>query len=382
MTSKERVACVLEGRAPDKVPLNHISISSRIASELLGREACVGGGINQWREAAARWNGPDAHAEFVERTRQDSIDIAAALDHDLVRIGYWRETRTPAERIDEHTFRYESEAGRRWEIMRLDPHTELYSRIDGSDEPETRLENLEALVREEEEAAEEYRPDPEDFPDLCYMLAEIGSEKELRCPGVGTAIPPGDPVWLEAMLLRPDLVGRFLDTQVTRSVRNLELLAPRGARLFFGGGDFASDRGPMYSPQVFHDLLLPRLQRISEAAHRLGVFHFFGTDGNVWPVAEDLYGWSGIDGHYEVDRRAGMDIRKIHERYPHITLHGNISSFTLHTGTPAEVEAETRSCLLEAKETNKVIAGCSNIIISETPMRNVAAMLETISNYR
>ncbi len=108
MTSKERIRCALEGRAPDRVPLHHISISSRVASEMLGREAYVGGGINQWREAVALWNGPEAHTEFVERTRKDSMDIAAALDHDLVRTGYWRDSRKPSARIDEHTFRYDS----------------------------------------------------------------------------------------------------------------------------------------------------------------------------------------------------------------------------------------------------------------------------------
>lgn len=214
------------------------------------------------------------------------------------------------------------------------------------------------------------------------MQAKIGSEREIRCLGIWTAIPVSEPVWLEAALLRPDLVGRYLDAQVTRSIKNLNVLAPLGGRLFFGGGDFASDHGPMYSPQVFHDLILPRLQQISEVAHQLGAYHFFGTDGNVWPVAKDLYGQSGIDGHYEVDRKAGMDILKIHEQYPHITMVGNISSFTLHTGSLADVEEEARSCLLEARETNKVIAGCSNIIISETPMKNVECMLKTISKYR
>ena len=111
-------------------------------------------------------------------------------------------------------------------------------------------------------------------------------------------------------------------------------------------------------------------------------YHLFGTDGNVWPAAEDLYGNSGIDGHYEVDRRAGMDIPRIHERYPHITMVGNISSFTLHTGSPEDVKAETRACLEEAKRTDKVIAGSSNIIISETPERNVDVMLETIAKHR
>ncbi len=382
MTGKERISCILDGRTPDVTPLHHISVSSRVASEILGREAFVGGGINQWREATALWNGSDAHAEFVERTRKDSIDIAVALDHDVVRPGYWRDSRKPTARIDEFTFRYESGKDDGWEIRRLDPRSELYNRVDGSATPETTIADIETRVEQEESSIDRYEPRPEDFPDVCYMLDTIGREREIRCPGVWTAIPASEAAWLEATLVRPDLVERHLDVQATRSIRNMEVLAPLGARLFFGGGDFASDCGPMYSPAVFHDLMLPRLRRISEAAHRLGVYHFFGTDGNVWPVAEDLYGRSGIDGHYELDRRAGMDILEVHRRYPHIVMVGNISSFTLHTGSPSDVEEETRNCLLEAGETGKVIVGCSNIIISGTPMENVEAMLATISKYR
>lgn len=387
MTPKERVHAVLvggseEGSAPDRVPIHHSSVSSRVASRILGREAYVGGGINRWREAAALWNGPDAHAEFVERTRRDSVDIAIALGHDLVRPGYWRDRRRPAARLDDHTFRYESEDGSRWEVKRLEPATELYNTIDRSPEPELALDDLDELVERAERSSEGHAPTEDDFADVRYALDRVGEEREVRAAGLWTSIPVDSPAWLEATLLRPDLVARLLDTQVVRSVKNAEVLAKMGARVLFGGGDFASDHGPMYSPQVFHELMLPRLKRISECCRRLGLYHFFGTDGNVWPVAEDLYGSSGICGHYEFDRRAGMDIPKLHSLYPHITMVGNISSFTLHTGSPEEVEAETRACLEEAKETGKVIAGCSNIIISETPDRNVDVMLETIAKYR
>jgi uroporphyrinogen decarboxylase len=166
------------------------------------------------------------------------------------------------------------------------------------------------------------------------------------------------------------------------SLKRLKFAVGLGLKYFFGGGDFASNQGPMYSPQVFHELMLPRLKKISEACHELDVYHLFGTDGNVWPVAEDLYRNSGMDGHYEFDRRAGMGPLEVHKKYPHLVMVGNISSHTLHTGTPADVEREVRECLDEARQTNKVVTGCSNIIISETPPANIAAMLQAIAKYR
>jgi uroporphyrinogen-III decarboxylase len=169
---------------------------------------------------------------------------------------------------------------------------------------------------------------------------------------------------------------------VHRALKHLDALVPIGARLIFGGGDFASDQGPIYSPAVFRRLLLPRLKRISEACRRHGLYHLFGTDGNVWAVAEDLYRQSDIDGHYEFDRHAGMRGVEVHARYPHIAMIGGMSSHTLHMGTPAEVAAETRACLAEARQTGKMIAGASNLIVPETPARNLDAMLDAIATFR
>jgi uroporphyrinogen decarboxylase len=381
MNSKERVDAVFDGRTPDMVPIGHMSISSRIASEILGRPAYVGGGMNQWREADALWKGPDGHAEFVERTIQDAIDIALATEQDLVRPYYWRAPQKPAERIDEHTFRYEHADGS-WENKQLDPELELFSTVDASPRPEPTLDDLEREVERAEAAAETFVPVESRFVEAKAAVERVGGTHAIRCAGPWTAIPVDSVAWMEATVLRPDLVGRLLDTHVVTSYRIADLLARMGITLCFGGGDMASNRGPMYSPRVFHELMLPRLRQISDYYHARGLKHLFGTDGNVWPIADDLYGASGIDGHYEVDRRAGMDMPRIHERFPHLVMLGNISCHLLHTGTPDAVREQTRACIEEAKATNKVIAGCSNIIPCQAPMANVDAMLETLSRCR
>jgi len=157
---------------------------------------------------------------------------------------------------------------------------------------------------------------------------------------------------------------------------------PWAAGCFSEGGGFASDAGPMYSPQVFKELMTPRLKTISDKCEELGVFHFFGSDGNIWPVADYMYLDGGVHGHYELDRNAGMDTIKLNEKYPHLTMAGNIASKTLDVGTPENVTAETKACLEKAKQTNKVIAGCSNIIISETTEENVNALLNAIAEFR
>ena len=65
--------------------------------------------------------------------------------------------------------------------------------------------------------------------------------------------------------------------------------------------------------------MLPRLQKISRCCHDLGVYHLFASDGDLWPVADDLFGRSGIDGYYEIDKLAGMDLRRLREAQPQPT---------------------------------------------------------------
>ncbi len=104
MSPKQRVEAIFNGEIPDRVPLHHAAISSAVASALLGREAYVGGGIQEWREARALWQGEEAHREYVERSYQDAIDLSMALECDIIRASYWRSPRKPTRQVDEHTF--------------------------------------------------------------------------------------------------------------------------------------------------------------------------------------------------------------------------------------------------------------------------------------
>jgi uroporphyrinogen decarboxylase len=380
MLPKERVLAAFEHREYDKVPVHHISFSSQVASAILGREAYVGGGIQQWREACALWQGADAHTEFIERSFQDALELALTLDQDIVRISYWRMAERPTRRIDEYTFMYGDPEGR-WRVMRFDPDTELYQTIDFHPKTTTTMEDLERRIEAMERSLEGYKPTPDEFPFEMRAQQLIGHERAVRVGGAGIGIPREE-IWLEAILLRPDLVARWLDIQAERAIRRIELLARLGFRYVWGGGDFASNQGPFYSPKVFRELILPRLIRVSQACHRHGLFHLFASDGNLWPVAEDLFGRSGVDGYYEIDRRAGMDLCELRRRFPHLTLLGNISSHTLHLGTRDEVIAETLSCIEESKRSGSIIVGCSNLIVPGTPPENVMAMIETIQRHR
>jgi uroporphyrinogen-III decarboxylase len=183
--------------------------------------------------------------------------------------------------------------------------------------------------------------------------------------------------WLEAVALRPDLVARQLEVRCRRAEQTCEAMARLGFPFIQGGGDFASNSGPNYSPRAFHELMAPRLKRITAACNRYGGYHMFASDGNLWPVADDLFDYAGIDAFYEVDGMF-MDLHELRRRYPHLTLLGNICSATLHKGTKEQVVAETRACMEAAEELGSIIVGCSNQIVAGTPEENFWAMMETM----
>lgn len=380
MTPKERVMAAFDHRPTDRFPVFHAGFSSHVASDVLGREAYVGGGIQQWREARALWDGPDAHAEFLQRSREDAFDLTALLDQDLVRTAYWRMTEKPAKKIDDRTYLY-GDPDAQYRVLRVTPETELYQVIDESPRPELTMEDLEREVERAEEALQNDRPGGRGY-ETERAAMEAFPDRAVRGGGTSLNIDYKRPIWLEAIALRPDLVARTFDVQAQRAIRSVKAQKDIGLRLLAGGGDFASNKGPFYSPKFFHEVTLPRWERIVDECHRHDCYCLFASDGDLWPVADDLFGATGMDGFFEIDGRAGMDLRRLRERFPHLTLMGGVSSHTLHTGTKEEVVAETLTAIQVAKECGSILVGCSNQIVAGTPPENFRAMTKTIAAHR
>lgn len=379
MTPYERVLATIEKKPTDRVPVYHASVSSRMASLLLGREAHVGGAIQQYREAVALWAGDEAHREFLARTRQDTIDIAKALDCDLVRPVYWRMNEKPTDRIDDNTFMYGNRDAA-WKIMRFDPDTELYQTVDHSPRRELTEEALEAQIARMWERLDSHDPVDETHRDIQEMAKAFEGDRAVAMMGAGLSIPNRTTEWFEMIALRPDLIERYIEAQTEYTLKRIDSYADFNVHVMLGGGDMAWNDGPIYSPKFFREVMAPGFKRLADRCRALGKCYCFASDGNLWPIADDLF--PVVDGFYEIDSRAGMDLKTLRERYPHLTLIGNISSYVLHMSTKEQVIAETRSCLEAAKEFGGIIVGVSNLIVPLTPEENFFAMVETLAAER
>lgn len=380
MNSKERIEATFLKEETDKIPINHRGFSSKIASYILGREAFVGGGIQQWREAKSLWEG--WHDEFIERSFRDAIDIALITNQDIIRASYWRAPQKPTKKIDEYTYLYEYGEEKDWKVLRYDPVSEQ-ANFFYYHPRELTLEDIKKDVEERERNISFYSPKEDDYVFEIRAQKIYGKEKVIQISGITIGIPITQAnVWFEAMLLDPGLVKSFIYQQIEIAKKNVEFLTKLGFRYFFGGLDFASEQGPMFSPKLFKELILPGLKSVSKICHKYQSYHLFASDGNLWPVADMLFKESEIDGYYEIDRKAGMDLEKLRKDYPNLTLIGNISSWTLSRGSKEDVKKEVLSCIETAKKYKGIIVGVSNYILPETPIENVEIMLSLLEKNR
>jgi uroporphyrinogen-III decarboxylase len=389
MTSKQRVLATIRGESVDKVPVYHLQFSGHACSVILGRDdVCVGGAHNQWMEMRALWEDKDASAEHDARCEADAVAITEACGMDLLRLRYWRwGGGRPTQKVDDRTFLFGDPDGD-WYTMTYHPDVELFTREDSTAAgPQAASEPVldeDALVRQVEEleqqaAACEIRTDAD-----AGLLATIEKYPEflVRHGGGTVAIGLGSVEQLMGVALWPDLYARLMMAHARIVAAQVPAMSLAGLEVNISGDDFCSARGPNMSPDTFRQVISPALKLLVDATHDAGMYYVFTSDGNFWPVADEMFHIDGIDGWMETDRSAGMDLRRLRETYPQVTFIGNIRVQVLHQGSVDDVVREVNDCMEVAHELGRVVVGASNLIMPGTPPENIHAMLREIERTR
>jgi uroporphyrinogen decarboxylase len=365
-----------------------------VAGDILGRPALTGGGTFRFQAALARYRGPEEWADFQDRYLKDYADLVQALDLDMVS-SPWVPGERPTRQLDACSFSFEDRSSRTWSVCRLDEATDTFQQVDSS----FRHEGLAAIERYVHTLAREHarprRAHPARSPDavasepdrvLTFLVEKLGGRSATANPravasGVGLAIPLDAP-WLEAMLLRPDLIEEYLDLQLEAGLSEIDHLARAGVDVIWGGYDLAANKGPVYSPASFRRFILPRLRQLTDRCHRHGLPYVFRSDGWLWPIAQELFVASGVDGYGEIDLQAGMRVSELKEQFPHLTLWGGVDcAGALVKGTAAEVAEETRAALTAGAPGGGYILGSSNVIHAQVKTENFLEMVRTLAQY-
>ena len=379
---RERVLKAFAHEEADRVPLFEQGIASDVASALLGREAFTGGTMLHYQESCAWDQGEAAHDEFVERYRRDLIDVARVLELDMLTRS-WRMSERPAKRLDDVTFLYGDPEGVH-HIYRYDPVSKTYGRVKTvGEKTDLSPDDLEPIVEQAERDAEARRIDDPAaaFTEQHWLLTEYGDRYAV--PGEGSIAIPIQIPWLMACALRPDLIARYLDAQLASTIKGFEAQKRMGVDLIWGGTDLADKNGPVYGPVVFREIVLPRIKRMTQACHDLGMLYLFRTDGNLWPIECEFFVESGIDGYGEIDHESGMRLEDLVPKHgDRLTFWGNVPcGSVLCRGTEQEVRDFVMRLIDVAAPGGGYLFGSANIIMATTPVRNVIAMYETAREY-
>ncbi|MBN2290464.1 MAG: hypothetical protein JXQ83_14110 [Candidatus Glassbacteria bacterium] len=380
-TGRRRIQAAFDHRPVDRVPRFDQTVYSNVASAALGRELLVGGGSLRFAEVEARFKGKDAAAQFEERLLEDVSYFYRSLGYDMARLP-WRDTRQPAAKLDELTYLFGDRTREGpWEVYRYSPESHNWHGVDGwlaGGDVDRLCAHFESL------GGSWPGPDrdPGRFASLERFKKLIGDGPALAATVASLGIPMWEPAWLMAVELAPGLVAEELDRQCEQGLEDLGLAAEIGVDVALAGMDCCLNTGPAFSPRAFEKLLVPRLKRITDKCNEVGIRYVFRTDGNTWPVADLLFGASGVHGYGEIDHQAGMRLAGLRKRFPRLTLLGNLEcGGVLVSGTAEEVRRAVRDNLEETGGTGHIF-GASNAIMTETPVENYLAMLDEAGRFR
>ena len=243
---------------------------------------------------------------------------------------------------------------------------------------------LPARIETEDDLARYTPPDPAKSPVLEKVRQLRG-----RYPDKAVAVV-GESGWAPAAFLRGGIENLFMDLalrpEFSKALMGIgaayyaelfPLAVTAGADVIFLGDDYSDKNGPMMSPKMFEELILPHDAAVVASIKRAGAFCIKHTDGDIRKIMDLLVG-TGLDALGPLEDVPGMELDKILERYPgRITVMGNLSVDLLSRGTPEQVAAATKRLLREVSAKGPHIMSSGNTIASCVRPENYAAMVRT-----
>ncbi len=336
MNSYERVITAMKGKTPDRVPLVEFIIDPTVCSALL----------------------PGATSQ---------TDVEIHFDFDAVCCG------VTFEKTEQHADgTYTDE----WGVLYKPASEAVDHPVRG---PITSMKDLESYTPPDPDASGRLGRMPE-------LVSKYKNEKAIifhqRAAFMWSAYLNGIDNLLMNFLAEPELAEMLLDKVLEANLQTARRAIQAGADIIVLGDDYASNIGPLFSPDVFDAFILPRLQRMIDCIHEEGGLAVKHTDGNIWKIIDPIVN-TGIDGLNPMEPVAGMDIGDVKEKYGgKVCLLGNIDcAHLLPHGSTEEVEEAVRECIRKAAPGGGFILTSSNSIHSSVNPENYRTMIECAKKY-
>jgi len=146
------------------------------------------------------------------------------------------------------------------------------------------------------------------------------------------------------------------------------------------GHDYGSQKGMLFSAELWREMFKPRLKRIWDVYKNAGLPVIYHSCGDFRDIIPDFIEM-GLDVLHPVQPQA-MPIEELAVYTGRLTFYGGLSNqITLPFGTPEDVDAEVKRTIAVLGKNNGFILAPSNGITTDTPLENILAMLEAAKKY-
>jgi hypothetical protein len=177
-----------------------------------------------------------------------------------------------------------------------------------------------------------------------------------------------------------EIISAQLDLYTAQAAKWIDNIPQNDpCEMVFAGEDIAFNNGPMFSPEWLAREFFPRLKILTDKLHSKGKKVMYHSDGNI-NLLMDMIVESGADILNPIDVNAGMDLKKLHAKYPRLYYAGGIDvTHLLPNGKPQEIK-DTVTKAIEDTE-GRIFIGSSTEVANNVPLENFLAMRDAAMNF-
>ncbi len=313
MNSKERVFAAINHQEPDRVPVGEWGIDHDHVSRIIGKHT-------YWRNrkdtTLALWD--NRRDEVVESLKEDCCRLVEALDYDIVTVDMVpskdHHVDDPPKSIGEGL--WQDKRGNVYKYAASNDSIQLIQSAAG--EPEFKEELDEEDLQKAWDRIRDF--DDSRFELIDYIADKYAGERAVLCRSMdiyGYVMAPFHGKYEDNLILTltaPEEILKLHDACVAWNHHLIEHCAEKNVALIMQGQDFGMNTGCILRPDSIRQLYVPLMKRVNDDAKAHGIIPFYHCCGNIWDIMDDFVA-AGYRGYQSIQESAGMDTRKVKERY-------------------------------------------------------------------
>lgn len=233
-----------------------------------------------------------------------------------------------------------------------------------------------------------YEFPPVDEVEIRRAMEEMLDTREDKFVSAGIGFSMFERAWslcgmenlLMGMLTCPQQVETLLNGVREYDEKILDILLSYPIDAVYFGDDWGQQKNLIMGPALWRTFIKPQMKQLYEKAKNQGKYVLQHSCGDIWEIFDDLVE-IGLDV-YQTFQPEIYDVVKFKEKYGRdkLTVWGGISTqHILHSGTPTEVEAETRRIMKILGEGGGLIAAPTHGVPQDVSPQNLLAMLKVFT---